>query len=230
MRMSFAAGRERGLTQVELLVVIVVICASAAIFLVIPDGNHKARALRLQCVNNLKQAGIACRIWPPAADGSYPTGLSTNHGGTMEFGSGPNAFRHFLIMSNELMTPKVLVCPADTERVQATAFNLKPLTGQIPFASNSNLSYFVGLEAEETDPRRLLAGDRNVTNGTPLKNGVLELMPNHPPGWTDEIHRKMGNVLFADGSVQLDSTVGLNSALTKTPAFTNRLLMPVLRP
>ncbi len=225
--MSFAAGRKRGLTLVEVLVIIMVITILAGTF--VPAATkRKQRALRIQCVNNLKECGIAFRVWSGDQTPDFPMQHSVTKGGTMEFSSGPNAFRHFQVMSNELTTPKVLFCPADSERNPATTFDLKALPGEIPFTSNSNLSYFVGLDAEESDPQRLLTGDRNITNGTPLKDGVLELAPNHSPGWTDEIHRKMGNVALADGSVQVISSMGLPTALSNMPAFTNRLQMPVL--
>lgn len=228
--MSLRAEKEQGLTLVEVLVIIVVIAVFACLLLPVTI-KRKQRALRIQCVNNLKEVGLAFRLWSGDSTDRYVTAVSTNHGGTMEFSSGPTAFRHFLGMTNELiMTPKVLFCPADSERIQATTFNPNPLPGEIPFTSNSNLSYFVSLDAEETNPQRLLTGDRNITNGTPLKNGVLELTPGHPEGWADEIHRKVGNIALADGSVQLESATGLRITLTNTPAFTNRLLMPVLGP
>jgi hypothetical protein len=227
MKMSFAAGRKRGLTLVEVLVIMVIIALLA--FMIYPGReNDRRRAMRIQCVSNLKQAGIAFRIWPPGQDDSFPMRVSVTNGGTMEFNCGPTAFRHFLVMSNELSTPKVLICPEDARRFQATTFSSKPLAGEIQFMSNSNLSYFVGLDAQETDPQRLLTGDRNLTNGMPPNNGILELTRSRPAGWTDEFHREVGNIALADGSVQQLSITGLNATLANTPGFTNRLLMPVL--
>lgn len=227
--MSFVNEKERGLTLLEVLVIVVVIAVFAAMLIPAPTMN-KARALRVQCVNNLKQIGLADRIWEGTNGDHYPNEISETNSGVMEFMNGSNAFRYFQVMSNELLTPQLLGCPADTKRVRASTFSLKPLPGEIPFTSNSNVSYFVGLDANGSDPQTVLMGDRNITNGTPLKNGILELTPNRPTGWTDEIHRKVGNILLADGSVQQESITGLNAALTNTPAFTNRLLMPVLGP
>jgi len=56
----------------------------------------KAEAERLRCVNNLKQLGLAMRIWAGDNDGKYSTSL--------------------VAMSNELSTVKVLLCPSDTAR------------------------------------------------------------------------------------------------------------------
>jgi hypothetical protein len=63
-------------------------------------AEAKERALSIACVNNLKQFGVAVRTWALDNNESNP----------------PNV----LSMSNELSTPKILVCPADTTRQAAT--------------------------------------------------------------------------------------------------------------
>jgi hypothetical protein len=59
-------------------------------------AKAKERAQSIACVNNLKQFGLAVRIWALDNNDSNP----------------PNV----LSMSNELSTPKILVCPAETNR------------------------------------------------------------------------------------------------------------------
>jgi hypothetical protein len=59
-------------------------------------AKAKEKALSIACINNLKQFGLAVRIWALDNNESNP----------------PNV----LSMSNELSTPKILVCPADTTR------------------------------------------------------------------------------------------------------------------
>ena len=208
--------------MVELFVVMAVI-AVFAMMIDFPAPSHaKARALHIQCVNNLKQNGLAFRVWESDHGDNYPMDLSETNGGTMEFISGASEWRHYQLMSNELSTPKVLICPADDSRMSATNFT---------FLSNSNLSFFIGVDAtNETDPQRILSGDRNITNGTPIKNGILELTPNQLAGWTAEMHKKVGNILLADGSVSQASMVGLQTAVANTSLATNRLQMPVLTP
>jgi len=62
-------------------------------------AKAKAKAMSINCVNNLKQYGLAVRQWRlDNKDVNPPDSLS---------------------MSNELNTPKILVCPADTNRVVA---------------------------------------------------------------------------------------------------------------
>jgi hypothetical protein len=95
---------------------------------------------------------------------------------------------------------------------------------------NSNISFFVGVDASETNPQLILSGDRNITNGTPIKNGILEVSSNQPAGWAAEMHNKVGNVALSDGSLQQISSTGLRSAIENSGGFTNRLQMPVLGP
>jgi hypothetical protein len=59
-------------------------------------AKGKERAQSIECVNRLKQFGLAVRVWALDNNDSNP----------------PNV----LSMSNELSTPKILVCPADTNR------------------------------------------------------------------------------------------------------------------
>jgi prepilin-type processing-associated H-X9-DG protein len=207
---------------VELFVVMAVI-AVFAMMIDFPAPSHaKARALRIQCVNNLKQNGLAFRVWESDHGDNYPMAIPETNGGTMGFTTGPNAWRHFQLMSNELSTPKSLICPADDSRMPATNF---------VFLSNSNLSFFIGIEvANETNPRMILSGDHNITNGTPVKNGVLELTTAHPAAWTSEMHNKVGNIALADGSVQQVSIVDLHAVVANTGLATNRLQMPILAP
>jgi len=223
MKTFLCNERKRGLTLVELCIVIAVI----TIFLIMvmsgaASDKAKARALRISCINNLKQLGAATRIWEGDHGDKYPWNIPGTNGGTMDFISGTNSWRHFQVMSNELGLPKVLVCPADELHLwAATNFH---------FFSNSNLSYFVGLDVSDTNPQGILFGDRNITNGTPIKNGILTLTTNRPAGWTDEMHHKVGNIVLSDGSLQQVSQNGLRQAFANSNNGTNRLQMPVLTP
>jgi len=71
-----------------------------------------------------------------------------------------------------------------------------------------------------------LSGDRNITNGTAIKNGILELTTNQPAGWPPELHVVQGNIAVADGRVQQLSSSRLREAIGLTGAATNRLAMP----
>jgi hypothetical protein len=86
-----------------------------------------ARAKSIQCVNNLKQLGLAARIW------------AVDHGDKLP----PD----FLSMTNELSTAKILVCPADTAHVIANGWD--SLTA-------ANISYeYLAANGSEDEPSRV---------------------------------------------------------------------------
>lgn len=90
-------------------------------------ANAKEKAQSIACINNLKQLGLAARMW------------ATDNGDVLP----PN----FTSMSNELFTPKVLVCPADTARQPAADW------GSFTMA---NVSYeFLAPSGSETEPQRV---------------------------------------------------------------------------
>ena len=78
--------------------------------------------------------------------------------------------------------------------------------------SDSNISYFVGLDASESFPQMFLTGDRNLaTNGVPVTPGLLTVKSNDTLSWTKELHNGQGNVGVADGSVQMESSSGMGT-------------------
>ena len=126
------------------------------------------------------------------------------------------------MMSNELSTPKILLCPADTEHDAATSFS----TG----FSDANISYFIGLDATEGNPQALLLGDDNLAVGsTPVKPGILNLATNVPVTWTAARHKFTGNFALTDGSVQQTTSTGLTAALASS-ATTNQLVVRLVIP
>ena len=200
-----------------LLVVIGVIAVLAAMLL--PAlARAKTKSTQIQCVNNLKQCGLAFRIWEGDNDDKYPMDVPKAKGGTMGFNTGADTFRHFQVMSNELSTPKILVCPADTRTAANNFTRLK----------NENVSYFVGLEAKDSNPQMLLDGDRNITADNEPVNGILKLVPGQRVSWTQEIHMNQGNIGLSDGSVQQCSDSALQNALLNSgaPANTWRISLP----
>jgi prepilin-type processing-associated H-X9-DG protein len=218
MKPSRSNQSRRAFTLVEVLVVVIVLFVLAAMILpMLPDRHHKSP--RISCVNNLKQVGLAYRLWEGDNGDKFPMNLSVTNGGTMELANGKNAWINFLVMSNQLITPKMLHCPSDTDKFAATSFSAN--------FDNRNISYFVGLDASENDPQAILSGDDNFEiNGAPVKSGLLELSTNTPIAWSAARHKFSGNILLADGSVQLLSNSGLTNWLHQAGSFTNRLAIP----
>jgi len=120
-------------------------------------------------------------------------------------------------MSNELIAPVVLTCPADTRRRVANWTNL----------TESNISYFIGLDARDNEPQSLLSGDRNLeTNGIAVGSGLFVLTTNTPVGWTKDIHQNAGNICLGDGSVHQFTGSRLTQQVQAQGIATNRLLIP----
>ena len=94
----------------------------------LPKGPDWPRRQPITCVNNLKQIGLAFRTWAIDHDGRFPFNCTTNNGGTLELcargpdGFDTNADLHFQVMSNDLSTPLILVCPKDRSRKPARDF------------------------------------------------------------------------------------------------------------
>ena len=125
----------------------------------------------------------------------------------------------FQVMSNELNTPIILVCPADRSRTNAPAFGRN--------LNNWELSYFVGLDADETQPQMILAGDSDLEiNSNQVPSGIFALGTNQPVGWSAKRHKFQGNVALSDGSVQGFSKTRFREALMHTGDMTNRVIIP----
>lgn len=175
------------------------------------------RSPRIKCVNNLKNVGLAFRIFAADNQGRFPVQVSSKEGGALEWEKTGAAWRQFIVLSNELSTPKILLCPMDKKRKAAEEFGL---------LRDAHISYFVGLDARETLPASFLSGDRHLTvDGRPVPRGIVNLATNSVAGWTAEIHQG-GHVAMGDGSVQQFSSARLNPALRMTGFATNRLVVP----
>jgi hypothetical protein len=66
-------------------------------------AKAKDRAQTISCVNQMKQVGLAARMWSNDNGGKFPP--------------------DFASMSNELVNPKILVCPGDSSKTVAASWS-----------------------------------------------------------------------------------------------------------
>ena len=218
MQPRLSRQRETGMTLFEVGVMAAIVLFLAALFL--PRILRPRRPYAgVNCVNNLKQVGLACRIWEGDNGDIYPTGISVTNGGSMEMAQTGNVVQTFLVMSNELSTPRILYCPDDVSRFDA---------GTFAGLSNSNLSYFVAVDVtNDVNPNLIISGDCNFEIAAkPVKSGLFSLWTNDPVAWTATRHKGYGNLGLADGSVESASASGLRNYLRQTGLATNRLAIP----
>lgn len=216
MKGSPASERGNGFTLMEL---ILVICFVVILTLLLVPGmaRFRARSSRISCANNLKQMGLAFKTWALDNSGRFPMQVSTNEGGAQERVELGALHSVFQVMSNELSTPKILVCPEGTRQPAATNF-LNDL-------QDTKLEYFVGLDTTASRSSAWLCGDRNFTSVPTPPTSLIQLTTNSTLAWDKENHRYKGNLLFGDGSVSGVSNTTLPSII-RSLEHTNRLLVP----
>ncbi len=216
--------QNKAFTLIELLVVIAIIAILAALLL--PAlAAAKRKAQRINCVSNLKQVGIAFRLWEGDNGDKYPMAVSTAQNGSKEKiytagnlpattpPAGYGLTNVFVVMSNELSTPKVLYCPSDSTRTTTT--NFPSLNND-----NQNISYFVCGDAQESYPQMIMDGDRNIGTATAQNTPATTtniLGVQWTGGWwawsAVDMHLRVGNLGMADGSAQQTTVSALQAAL-----------------
>jgi competence protein ComGC len=260
--MKQSLDRRQAFTLIEVFAVIATL--GIFTFLILPAmARTRAGSTRATCADNLKRIGLAFWTWENNHGSQYPMNVLNSEGGPPGAQAGqtiaavagsanaaPYQYAVFGVMSNELSTPKTVMCPSD-ERIAHTNFTMH-LTGpnQVCQASavnapdsdptyfnNFKVSYFLGVNASDTNPRLILAGDRNIWGdhnsstvppqwngggygninstqywmGTNWVNGAIY------PAWSpSKMHQGEGNVLVADGSVQQLDSVRLRQQLSAT--------------
>jgi hypothetical protein len=224
--------REAAFTRRDLVVVIAVLFVLVLFLLpALQRANQKSE--RVTCVNHLMRIGVAYRLWSNDKGDLFPASAPQTNGGWSDLLSRANAstsaWTNYATMSNELgQSPLILICPAD-ERKPANSFSS---------LANTNISYFVVVNANDTYPQSLLGGDRNLGPGTtpdpeygfsPTNGKGNDVVINGPVCWSLKMHSRgnaagAGNILLGDGSAQQTSSGNLyqnwvKNALADKAAF-----------
>jgi hypothetical protein len=213
---------DHAFTRIELL-----FCAAAVALVLIPAlsvlASDKSESQRIVCFNNLRQIGRAFQLWASDHGNANPWVVEPPAGGTRYDPLGGNLWYQYLMVSNQLGSPKLLVCPSDTatKKVADNWSNLPPggfLT--VPYR-NRAVSYIISLHSLPFAGQALLCADRNLRpSGSstcsflPGGIGVPQLILGDPQvQWTNSIHGEAGHLLFGDGSVRFVNSSELRSVI-----------------
>lgn len=208
-----------GMTLVEILVVTVVL--TLLVLTVLSSmARLRARVSQIKCANNLKNVGLAFRIFATDNEDFFPFQISTNQGGTIELTDVADQFRS---LSNELSTPKILLCPPDYANGRRTdATNWASLQRQ-------NISFFVGTDASETNAASILSGDsRFKVRGTNPPAGLSHFRATDSVVYPKKFHPEGdgANILLGDGSVHRIGSADMPKSLANSRVATNRFILP----
>src|SRR3954468_17899257 len=115
-------ARYQAFTRIDLLIVILALLLFGFVAPIPGPSRHKVGAQRISCINNLRQLGIASRLWANEHDSNFVWQVSTANGGALESALSGNTVTSYLAMSNELNSPKILFCPSDKARQRVSSF------------------------------------------------------------------------------------------------------------
>ncbi|MEI8288496.1 MAG: prepilin-type N-terminal cleavage/methylation domain-containing protein [Verrucomicrobiota bacterium] len=221
MKKPFSTAARRAFTLIELLVVIAIIAILAALLLPALSAA-KAKAKGAGCLSNLRQVGVAVRIYASDNNGNIPFGpkaplfnspmnlypatgsptslISLNSGAPVGLG---------LLLSQQLAAqPKVLFCPGSDRTVdddtQLTNVGVRQALCSYYYRHAGNTQLF---GSPTLTPPRLDSLGTN-RNGAPLRALVMDTQFLCPPGMAafginpSTHHRqRLTDILFADGHV-----------------------------
>ena len=169
----------------------------------------KGKSQRIKCVTNLKNVGLAARIYASDKGGQMPGTFLLSNSVPV---SNATALEYFAQLS---IPTSILFCPDDQRRKPADSFTNISL---------KNISYFASLTANETLPVAFLSGDRNLQNhGQPVP---LLSPPTLCSAGRSKFTMARATSPSSDGSVQQFSSSRLSESVHDQSVATNLLLMP----
>jgi prepilin-type N-terminal cleavage/methylation domain-containing protein/prepilin-type processing-associated H-X9-DG protein len=209
------ALKNHGLTIIEVMVVLAVVCLLAGLAFSLKKQPQKPKSI--VCVNNLRQMGSALIQYAAENNETFPFQI-TNTNGPNNASHVVGLSQYFQKTSRSIASPQILICPFDT-RIAAADFEKM---------TDSNISYFLNLDASRNSAAiSILSGDRFLqVDGRPVSSGVFQVTTNSKITWTPSQHQGGGNVLWSDGSVQQTKSQGLPVLMQNQSMATTRFLIP----
>jgi competence protein ComGC len=207
-------------TRLELAVVVAMLSLLGALTLPLLAAT-RADSDRAGCFNNLRLLGRAITVWGDDRDGLPPWITLVSRGGTRPDGAFKtgSAWFEFTTLSNKLVTPRLLACPADTGVKVASEFS--NLGGRGYMATGMRAlatSYFINMDNLGRAPLMVVAGDRNLRSAgiTSCAQGVnnadfINVIGGNVVFWTNAVHGWSGHTVRTDGSVTFTDTKTLTA-------------------
>ena len=200
----------RAFTRIELAAVIAALGLLGTLALPLLAAT-RADSDRAGCFNNLRLLGRAITMWGDDRDSLPPWITYVSRGGTRPDSGAKagNAWFEFTTLSNELVTPRLLACPADTGVKVAAEFSNHGTRGYMGTGQRSlATSYTINMDNLGTVPVMAMVGDRNLRNDGLVQcaQGVnnadwINLQIQNPVLWTNAVHGQQGHFVRTDGSV-----------------------------
>jgi hypothetical protein len=148
MRRAVASGWNDGFAKWDLLTVVAVLGVLTALLL--PALGKAKKPFRIPCVNNLREVGLALRIWSNESGGKFPWQVTANHGGSTEASVQTRGFGVFEFASNPTKTMRRFLGPPPGQPaardagicgVEVTWLHFQALTNERPARSGVSVRH-----------------------------------------------------------------------------------------
>jgi hypothetical protein len=172
---NFTAMRspDSGFTRVELLACLVTVALLGLVVLPLVAGT-KPDSARAVCANNLRQIGIALQRWGNDHDDHVPWLVAQANGGTRYLPKTATPWFEFIALSNELSSPRLLVCPLDTDSKIAEDFTTGPRGLANSGYRGNAIGYSLAYDSDFVRPRCVFVTDRDFQgNGYSGSCGIV---------------------------------------------------------